>query len=154
MRTFTKIIILATLLCTGAGLKAQTFTASYIYDANGNRQTATVVYLSQSPSTPDTNTTPKIEDELPLDQGKNLTINIFPNPTQGDLRVELIGATPEQLDTPSNAIKVWDMQGRLLFSIGRISTSNVVDLSHYTNGTYIMQLFFCGKVKDFRVVKN
>lgn len=144
------LTLLAIFFLTGMALKAQTFKATYEYDANGNRKSAKVIYLSQSPS----GVSPKAEDELIIDQKKNLTITLFPNPTQGELRVELAGATSEQFDNPNNAIRMWDTQGKLLFTVKSISTSNRIDLSQYGNGVYIMQLFFNGKVKDFRIVKN
>ena len=150
MKPFTKIAVFAVTLFTSVALNAQTFRATYTYDANGNRISASVVYLSQAPS----GTSPIVEEELPLDQNNKLTITIFPNPTQGNLRVELTGATDEQLSTPSNTIRVWDVQGKLLFSIPTLGASNHVDLSGYGNGVYIMQLFFNGKVKDYRIVKN
>lgn len=150
MRLINKIALITAILLTSAALNAQTYSASYTYDANGNRISATVIYLSQAPST----TPPIVEEELPLDQNNKLTINIFPNPTHGNLRVELTGATEEQLSSPNNSIRVWDVQGKLLFSVPALGSSNTVDLSGYSNGVYIMQLFFNGKAKDYRIVKN
>lgn len=150
MRIIEKTTLLAALFTVSLGLSAQTFNAIYTYDANGNRLTAKVVYLSQSPTSPPA----IVEGEINVDPETNLTIRIYPNPTQGDLRVELTGATPEEFNTSSNAIKVWDMQGRLLLCISPICSSNVVDLSRLSNGTYIMQLFFCGRMKDYKIVKN
>lgn len=145
-----RTLLIAAMLLLVLSSKAQSFQAQYTYDANGNRLTATVIYLSRSSSSP----VPKVVEAIKVDPEINLTITIYPNPTQGDLRVELTGATSDQLSVPSNAIKVWDMQGRLLISLKSIGSSNVVDLSGYSNGTYIMQLFFGGRVKEYKIIKN
>jgi len=150
MNTIVKSILVAIAVSLSFTSKAQSFRADYEYDANGNRISATVVYLSQSPSNPN----PKVDNQLPVDPQTTLKINIFPNPTEGLLRVELSGVTDEQINAPSNAIRVWDTQGKLLLAISPISTSNTVDLSDYNDGTYIMQLFFTGKMRSFKIVKG
>ncbi|NVO09212.1 MAG: T9SS type A sorting domain-containing protein [Bacteroidales bacterium] len=150
MNTIAKSILLMLVVTLSVTTKAQLFNATYTYDANGNRVSAKVIYLSQSPSNPN----PKIDDQLPIDPQTTLKINIFPNPTKGLLRVELSGVTNEQISAPSNAIRVWDTQGKLLIAISPISTSNTVDLSGYNDGTYIMQLFFAGKMRSFKIVKG
>lgn len=150
MNTIAKSILVVLAVTLSVTAKAQSFTATYEYDANGNRITATVVYLSKSPTVP----SPNVDDQLPIDTQTTLKINIFPNPTEGLLRVELSGVTDEQITTPSNAIRIWDTQGKLLFAISPISTSNTVDLSNYNDGTYIMQLFFAGKIRSFKIIKG
>lgn len=145
-----RVILVSLPLAFGTTLRAQTFNASYSYDANGNRESATIIFLSMSGTSPG----PTIKDELKVDLTTNLKITIYPNPTQGNLRMELTGAISEQLNVPGNAIRVWDMQGRLLLSVNSLGASNSVDLSGFSNGTYIMQLFFNGKVRDYKIVKN
>lgn len=129
---------------------AQTFNATYTYDANGNRVTAAIVYLSQAKSSASS----KVEEELAIDPLTNLTVSIFPNPTQGDLRIDFAGVDQELILDPSNAIKVWDMQGRILLTVSPLEASNSVNLSDFRNGTYILQLFFKGKVTDYKIIKN
>lgn len=149
MGSLIKPVVLAVMLLAYAAVSAQTFQASYRYDANGNRERAVVIYLSELKST----STPKVEDEINLEK-QAVQVSIYPNPTRGDLRVDITGATPELFDNIGNAIKVWDMQGRLLLSLSPVVTSNEVDLSTQRNGTYIMQLFFGGKVTDYKIVKE
>ena len=129
---------------------AQTFNASYTYDANGNRVKASIVYLSQAKSSAES----KVKEEIAIDPLTNLTVSIFPNPTQGDLRIDFAGVAQELIGDPGNAIKVWDMQGRMLITISPVEASNSVNLSGARNGTYILQLFFKGKVTDYKVIKN
>lgn len=148
MKKLATLIIASALLLFSVGLKAQTF--NYTYDENGNRLSVTIVYLSQSQSSPAST----VEEDLKVDEQTNLIIKIFPNPTKGELRVELSGATPEQFNMTNNSIKVWDMQGKLLYSISSVGQSNIVDLSTYNNGTYILQLFFGGKAKGYKIIKN
>ena len=142
--------LLIVVLLAGTTTNAQTFNANYIYDANGNRVTATIVYLSQAKSSASS----KVKEEIAIDPLTNLTVSIFPNPTQGNLRVDFAGVDQELILDPSNAIKVWDMQGRILLTISPVEASNSVNLSDFRNGTYILQLFFKGKVTDYKIIKS
>lgn len=150
MRTITIVILFVGFLFDCAPIKAQTNKATYLYDNNGNRTKATVIDMSQSQSSP----SPKVEEKLDINDKNSLNITVLPNPTHGELIIELNGATIEQLNTPNNVIRVWDMQGRLLFTSEPLRNSNLIDISNYDNGIYIVQLFFNGKSKSYKVVKN
>lgn len=151
---FIRTLVIASMFLSITSLSAQTFQANYEYDANGNRTKATVIYLSiPSSNNASSNSTPHFEEKIKIDPETNLTVKIFPNPTHGNLLVELSGGTQEQSNTPSNAIRVWDMQGKLLINMSPISSSNPVDFSNLGKGTYILQLFFGGQAKDYRIVK-
>jgi hypothetical protein len=144
--------------------QAQNFTATYAYDANGNRKKVTVIYLSEKdqivladtnlilPDTtllPDNGWNKKITE--PLD---DLVITIYPNPTHGMLCVKISGASTEQLSAAGNAIKLWDMQSKLLYNIAPLTQYNFVNLSRNTMGTYILKVFVAGRTKEYRIVKN
>ncbi|GEM_PF-1527222 len=150
MNTLIKIILFIVLTINSTIIEGQTNTASYFFDSNGNRTNATVIYMSQSQSNP----SPKVEEKLDIDEHNTLNITVLPNPTHGELLIKLDGATTEQLNAPNNIIRVWDMQGKLLFSSKPLDESNIIDLSNYDNGIYIVQLFFNGKTKSYKIVKK
>ena len=150
MKPICKVIILVVVLLTGTMLKGQTFKAAYIYDANGNRITANVIYLSSSPS----NAAPNNENEVKVDFSTELSVKIYPNPTQGDLKIEITGGNNESLINPSNCIKVWDMVGRMIINLKSLSELNSIDLTPYCNGAYVMHITINGKTKDYKIIKN
>lgn len=139
------LVAISILFCASP---AQTIKATYTYDANGNRVSATLIYLTQN------NPSPKIEEEIEVEQGEFFEIKIYPNPTNGCIQLDISGATSEQLALQTNAIKVWDINGRLVIEEKRPSYTNTIDLSSFGNGMYILKLFLKDKVKDFTIIKN
>ena len=150
MKPICKVIILVVMLMTVTTLKSQTFKAVYTYDANGNRITANVIYLSSSPSNASANS----ENEVKVDLSTELSVKIYPNPTQGDLKIEITGGNCESLNNTSNCIKVWDMVGKMIINLKSISEMNSVDLTSCSKGAYIMHITINGKTKDYKIIKN
>jgi len=68
-------------LATQFELSAQAFQAQYEYDANGNRISATVIFLNRS-SADKVYTEPL---DANLDEMNSTAIKIYPNPTKGNL---------------------------------------------------------------------
>lgn len=159
-----KLIITTILLLSCALSQAQSFQAQYVYDANGNRTKATIVYLSLKsepsdlnqilPDGSDTSNLPRkgwapgVNDSL-----NQYKVTIYPNPTHGNLLVQINGAM-EQLTNNSNFIKIWNMQGQLQIDVNPLTTNNLIDLSQYAAGSYILKVYLNGQVKDFKIVKE
>ena len=146
----TLVLVLALFVTSTNCTNGQTFKANYTYDANGNRLTANVIFLSSASS----NAPPIIEEEVEVDLPAALAIKIYPNPTQGDLRIEVTGGNQDFYNNPNNGIKVWDMQGKLLINIKSIGENNRVDFTTFSKGAYIMHITLNGKTKDYKIVKN
>jgi hypothetical protein len=117
-----KLITIVLLFATGIAAHSQAFKATYEYDANGNRKTATIIWLSTSlksdlitdtvtvetlhaTSLSTTNATvPKQGYTQPnLDSLAGTKITVYPNPTHGLLLVQLDGFTVETHYSASNA---------------------------------------------------
>jgi len=135
----------------------QNFSASYIYDANGNRTRAQVIYLKSAIVENDIDTSSLKATQTDLkqvfkDSINKIVINIYPNPTQGKLLVEIIGI-PDDLNKNSGEIQVFDIKGTLILSIMPIDISNEIDLSTNANGSYILMVKFAGQSKKFIIVK-
>lgn len=166
-----KICIAAELLCVYNALKAQAFSADYTYDANGNRITATVIYLTSSLKSAVVEIDQLItKDSLTLTdtaeipkQGwvpgitepfDGLEIKLYPNPTQGMLIIEIQGATNKELSEPGNVIGAWNMQGQQIILTGPVKRYNLLDLSEKPGGEYLLKINICGRVKDYKVIKE
>jgi len=61
-----------------------------------------------------------------------LRVNIFPNPTMGLLHISS--------SHPVNKIRTFDINGRLIEELNYIGFGGTVDLTHYSKGTYIIQI--------------
>ncbi|MDR2010682.1 MAG: T9SS type A sorting domain-containing protein [Bacteroidales bacterium] len=73
---------------------------------------------------------------------EDLGINIYPNPTNGDLRIDNIkGATVEILNT----------MGQVINKIENANEFNTVDISEFANGTYFVKIILDGKVGVERI---
>ncbi|MDR2010684.1 MAG: T9SS type A sorting domain-containing protein [Bacteroidales bacterium] len=73
---------------------------------------------------------------------EDLGINIYPNPTNGDLRIDNIkGATVEILNT----------MGQVINRIENANEFNTVDISEFANGTYFVKIILDGKVGVERI---
>jgi D-alanyl-D-alanine carboxypeptidase len=78
------------------------------------------------------------EQDIPAEQ-----ITLFPNPTQGLVQIDLPHQTIQD-------IKVYDFQGRLL----QQTTESLIDVSNYSNGTYIIRVKTEKGIFAYRVIKQ
>ena len=145
-------------------IQAQNFQAQYLYDANGNRYRATIIYLSVKsassdleqvlPQGTDTANLPRKGWLKGITDSANYKVIIYPNPTHGSLLVQIVGVTQEQLSTPTSVITLWNMQGQQLITISPVDNSNLIDLTKFSSGTYILRINLEGHIKDFKIVKD
>jgi len=171
--TTIKILILTSIgiILSCIEVKSQAFKAQYTYDPNGNRLTANVIYLTTSLKSdslsldqvlpgseilkPDTSGLPQkgwqpgINDNL-----AGLKINLYPNPTHGEILVEIIGAKDNQLLKPDNSIMVYDVQGKRVIHIDLTGRINSIDLSKQPSSSYFLRINIGGQVKEFKIIKE
>lgn len=80
-----------------------------------------------------------------LNELDNLEVQIAPNPSNGDIMIQL-----NQVNEPIH-LYISDMQGRILMSDELISLEKTIDLHHFTSGTYFITLEGLGV---YQLVKN
>lgn len=169
-----KIIFLICSLCFMVSLQGQylktplNYTISY--DANGNRLAMQTIYLVKSTKELANNESDTIPQyvanhvdsvvipikgwnpgkEDNLSEGK---ISIYPNPTHG---IIILGFDNKDVnaDDLSNSVKVFDLQGKLVYQKIGLSQYSTIDLSKVSNGTYILKLSLCGQIKEYKIIKN
>ena len=122
-------------------------TIKYSYDDAGNR-TERVIKLSaseaQAKSTVDQKEE-KFEDKLGTHR-----IVIYPNPTKGQLLVEVQGYEEQTQCT----LAVYSISGTLLFSKPTTESKTPLDLSTYPMGTYILHIKIGDTVRKWKIIKQ
>jgi hypothetical protein len=78
-------------------------------------------------------------------------IKIYPNPTRGQLRVEILGY--EDLKTNSS-IQVFTSSGALLYKIGKLSQTNDINLTNQAAGLYLMVITIAGERSSWKIIKK
>jgi hypothetical protein len=150
--------------------KSQAFEAQYTYDHNGNRITASVIYLQTSLKSAEIPINQVIKDSTILADSANipkqgwnkpsiepingLDIKIYPNPTHGLLLIEVSGASETQTLEPGNKIDVFDMNGQPIFHISPLSIYNTLNFSTKSNGNYLLKITIMGQVKNYKIIKD
>lgn len=138
------------LVCLGIYLSNPALSQSiaYYYDDTGNR-TDRVIVLQKSAFISDS--TSKVIHEKDL-SSKGFNVILYPNPTDGVLRVEV--AYDDTEVTGDLQVEVYDLSGRIIFRRTASIGSNIVDFSEHSFGTYIL-LLKCGEVASrWKIIKR
>jgi hypothetical protein len=86
-------------------------------------------------------------DAVGLDQMNISDMNVFPNPTNGEVNVSL----PENV---SVTVQIFDAQGKLVAEQANVNNNDKLNISTVTPGVYMVKLSAENAVQTFRVVKN
>jgi hypothetical protein len=172
-----RIITIFILFTTGIAAHSQAFKATYDYDANGNRKTATIIWLTSSLksniitdtvetlpatslATTDATIPQKGYTQPNIDSLAGIKITVYPNPTHGLLLVQLDGfdsnnAEHETLQATSlQDISVYDISGNKIMQLKLLSKINSVNLLSQPAGTYILVLQLGLLSKTYTIIKN
>ena len=144
-------------------IKTWALRALFIYDAAGNRTQRNVIILQNTTSQsltksattndsshPETRAAtfemPPFFDDMP---GERKVI-IYPNPTQGMLRIEFQGYD----DMRSIRLFLFDLQGRALQQVTGVNPSHTLDMTSYPSGMYILQIIDDNARSEWKIVKE
>jgi hypothetical protein len=145
--------------------------SAYTYDDNGNRISASVIYLSTSLKSdtlrleqitsgneifitdttdlPENGWQPGIDDAL-----GEMTIASFPNPAHGFVIVTISGGNDRVFNENGNYVKIWDIQGKLVYRNDKPGRIIKINLSLYPNGTYLVKISLDSRVQDYKIIKE
>lgn len=143
-----KNIFLLMFLFYGFSCFSQNYAIKFEYDNAGNRYSRTIVDLS----VPSGNKS--AEDSTATDPYNTMMsevqVSIYPNPTKGQLNIELSNLSDES----TGSIVVTDLQGRVLMSIGQVSSNMELDFTPFAAGKYNMTLIIDGQKKFFGIIRE
>jgi hypothetical protein len=145
------IVITCAIACPNC-LLAQT-KVKYAYDGSGNRKSRNVIVLKSVKA--DSARTPQAGElaskkQVFTDSVGNQKILIYPNPTQGQLLVEIQGVGEET----KMSLYLYNLSGGLLISKTPVSSCTPLDLTGYPIGTYILKVAVGSKMSEWKVVKE
>ena len=157
---------------------SQAFQASYTYDENGNRLTASIIWLTSSlksdvisdtlsidsfhsTSLLQTTVVPRNGYSKPnIDSLAGTKITIYPNPTHGLLMVKIDGVSDDVSEKEKNnmllpsSIKVYNNSGIAIMQLNNLMQLNNVDLQSQSSGSYFMLLQLGSMQKTYTIIKN
>jgi hypothetical protein len=149
-----KILFVASIICSFAiyttSLNAQTI-ISYSYDTAGNR-THRLIVKSFSTSKANVDTTKNEKKKEILENAQETKkIRIYPNPTNGQLFVEIVGCENET----KMGLSIYNLKGTvLLYNKILVNGNNPLDISGYSNGTYILKVTIGDKESNWKILKD
>jgi YD repeat-containing protein len=124
-------------------------TVSYIYDAAGRRIERVILLKSAKPDLADTTNSQKKKEVFEESVG-NQKVLIYPNPTHGELKVEIQGFKQDTKTT----VYLYSLIGKLLQIQNPTTSTFSLDLSNNAVGTYILKIVLGDKVSEWKIIKE
>lgn len=115
----------------------------YSYDNAGNRVKREIVVKTKS--LPDSSD-PEYYSEMLSDKD----IRIYPNPTEGHLKVEIAGWDASD----QGNLQLYNAAGQLILNQRMGSSYTELDISSRTNGLYILHITLNGKETSWKIIKK
>lgn len=129
-------------------------TITFAYDDAGNRVSRTINLSSTKSSANGSES-----EQFAVEEDKKFftevlaekEIKIYPNPTLGQLRVDILGY--EDLNKNSS-IQVFSSGGSLIYRTNTLSQSNKINLSSKPAGLYLMQIVIGEEKSSWKIIKQ
>lgn len=137
-----KILFTITLLVMSLMTSAQNI--SYAYDASGNRIKREII-LSQLNAPKKQDLTCHVSETL-----ARKTIRIYPNPTKGHLKIEVIGYEGSE----KGMLSIVNISGQQVAEIHLASAMTSLDLSSQPSGIYILNISLNGEKSNWKIIKK
>ena len=160
-KTKTKTITLFLFCLALTELKAQTLTPQVLSTAGTSFVNGTNVldWTLGEPATFTLNNGTNLltqgfhQNDLLITQVENLDnsfgVTVFPNPTADFVQIQFDKATN------NNVIELFSVEGKLLLSETKNATTiSQIDMSKYSNGTYLLKIKTVNNNKSYKIIKN
>jgi hypothetical protein len=124
----------------------------YEYDLAGNRVLRMVVLLDDgSPGHKSmSNKSDSAQHDFLTDKAGDISLKVFPNPTTSTVTLEVDSKT-EAID---GTISIHTLQGSTIHTQTFKSYVTDIDLSIYTSGTYLINVYVNGKATYWKIIKQ
>ena len=119
---------------------------TYSYDASGNRtDSQREIVFTRGASNSKSAQSKKYLDSLSLAR-----IAIYPNPTEGDLRIDITGIE----DFTDTELTVRSLNGSVLEHIQPLDVTNEMDLTSYADGIYLVIIKLKDQTTTWKIIKK
>ncbi|MGC3977576.1 MAG: T9SS type A sorting domain-containing protein [Paludibacteraceae bacterium] len=142
-----KLIFLFVLIFSIGIIYSQNVKIEYTYDLDGNLSVRRVVQINIPPGVKrqSEDSTNYVKDDL-----GNQKITLYPNPTNGLFRVVITGLDYKE----KNYYQLFSLDGKLIKQ-SNISDENInFDISMYSSGVFLLNVYLGKKVSLWKVIKN
>lgn len=120
----------------------------YSYDAAGNRVKREIVM--QTPKAKDKQQSFSPEEQMFSDIFHDHSVNIYPNPTEGALKISISGLK----DTDKCSLVVYTMQGVQII-LEKIKTDNIdININNRPTGIYLLKITINNKSATWKITKK
>lgn len=155
MKTITKRILTSWLLISATLVTVRAYEVSYAYDNAGNRIKREILIDTQAEGETENDGTRSSdknngENRFCSETLSGKEIRIYPNPTDGDLSVEITGHE----DSDRCTFRIFDMSGRQVVSATADSPVTRVDLTGKPAGMYVLDIVLNGKRSSWKIIKK
>ncbi|MDR2684815.1 MAG: T9SS type A sorting domain-containing protein [Prevotellaceae bacterium] len=140
-----KFLVFIMLFACFKSLDGQNLT--FLYDNSGNCYRKYLTVVMSSPARQNSENSEETQPQT--DQIGDLKVTVFPNPTEGVLKVAVIGASGENL-----RFTLLDAGGKILQNFTSQTLDNEVDMTSYATGIYILRLVADRKQSVFQIIKK
>ncbi len=123
---------------------AESQSVEYHYDLAGNRISRTIINL------PSNVNKQKLDTVMFSIFSSNTQIRVYPNPTLGDVRVNI----PKVDSEDDYMLNLYNAKGVLLQSLEVKSGENSVQMREYQPGWYFLRLILADQIKEFKIIKK
>jgi hypothetical protein len=153
MKTIKVFLLLMAVLffCNGsyAGITLTQDTIRFIYDDAGNRTNRTIVIATA----PQMSSSSGEEEEEATSYSEilaDLRINIYPNPTDGLIRVEI-----QNLPAGETAhISLYRLSGELVTTKRGVTSSTEIDITGQAAGIYLLKIIAGKEQTEWKIIKK
>jgi hypothetical protein len=121
---------------------------AFTYNADGDRKTQSIFLSTKSclqDSTVDSEPPKPVEGELGV-----YKLLVYPNPTSGFLHVDIVGSNYGN----QGQVRVFNLNGKMIYSKDQIQQINDLDLSGLASGMYILQVSIGNITQDWKLIKQ
>ena len=123
---------------------------NYTYDAAGNRLSGLSSQLRMAAITNHETEEEIDSEEIYSDKIELSNIRIYPNPTKGILKIEIIRMSE---DNPIH-IQLYDMSGRMLINEPNAAPFTDLNISDQPAGTYLLRIFSDNRTTNWKIIKE
>ncbi len=145
MKTIFNMILVLITSMSGSLLYAQN-TITFGYDAAGNCVSRTITITTQKVAPMPVAETAVVYSEMLSD----IQIKIYPNPTDGLLKVEIQNLSESQIAE----IRLYNLSGRLIIAQKAIEGTSEIDISDQPAGIYVMKIMAGEYQTEWRIIKK